>query len=882
MYSDAQTKAYLANGSAGGGGFDWTSPRFVAVDMHEMGEYIRLEAGGEAVTLKGSLFRIESDAVADMNWSAARGQFMTLSLSLKSASPALLRKVCWFPGTWEDADETVINSTNLQDNVLFVRKGDISFFLSLDFPSSTINDSGICYEPFDLLAPERTYDCHTLSIGACQLSGIKVGAYDRAEIEAVSAYIEQRYPLRYERPVVSSVCITNRMTDVREGRVFYSMFDNPTLALNPEVLEDEVRLCSELGIEYYQLFEGMFDWPDQETNSASLRKIVDLGEKLNVRVGDYLHPGELYCPHYNYEHRRLDKPEWRQLSKDGKRGQLCLGCKEYSQFLIDRVVAHNREHNEEFICMDMLDIQPCYDTSHGHPAGDVYRQVRGLVELMEGLAGLSPDYLVWTNSGNWIEFMPKLGWYNPNMYLTDPHPRAYSQNLNALKYMGDCRREQMVTVHHSHFVPYRFFTNCEYYYTRRSRIHDMRVFEYSLLQGLAVTPNLCLAELRTFLERIPTGKRAQAEQFIKKWNQFMRNHFHYWKQTLQVGDSPGVGAGEIYAHIVKDSGFLCLVNQNPYIRTVKFRLDGSIGLSEDLQYELFEIYPNECPLAEQPLPYAAFGQEIQCVIPPHAVRYIEVKPRVRTATSDQVMIYGLPSVVEATDNGYRAYVSALQGERVRIGVALPEGQQLNKIAASQVQGVPMYTFPASAEMKAQSDNLAYVDIQFPRERAPRVLNQWRLVPDDVMLQLPLSNGYPFLGGLISGAYAERYDVQLDLITIPCPESTMPGLTLQAEWPAPQEEPELTGARHKLETEFVLPFMEWSAFAPGYDDDVVLELVFTNPEYIKAIAASINGNVVEVRRYPLATKPEWYTYYIELTGNVGLGKARIVLDIEWDR
>lgn len=210
---------------------------------------------------------------------------------------------------------------------------------------------------------------------------------------------------------------------------------------------------------------------------------------------------------------------------------------------------------------------------------------------------------------------------------------------------------------------------------------------------------------------------------------------------------------------------------------------------------------------------------------------------------------------------------------------------MNKIAASQVKGVPMYTFPASAEITAQADNLAYVEVQFPRERAPRVLNQWRLAPGDMMLQLPLSNGYPFQGGLISGAYAERYDVQLDLITIPCPESTtsgMPGPTLQAQWQVPQGEAELTGVRHQLETEFELPFMEWSAFAPGYDDDVVLELVFTNPSFVKTIAASINGNAVEVRRYPLATKPEWYTYYIELTGNVGWGKVKLRLDIEWNQ
>ena len=101
-----------------------------------------------------------------------------------------------------------------------------------------------------------------------------MGDYDRAEIEAISTYIEQRYPLRFERPVNSSVCITNRLTDLREGGVYYSLYDNPTLTLDVETLEEEIRLCAEIGLEYYQVFEGLFDWPDDPRPAVALERLM--------------------------------------------------------------------------------------------------------------------------------------------------------------------------------------------------------------------------------------------------------------------------------------------------------------------------------------------------------------------------------------------------------------------------------------------------------------------------------------------------------------------------------------------------------------------------------------------------------------------------------
>ncbi|MBP1993245.1 hypothetical protein [Paenibacillus eucommiae] len=924
--------------------FNWNLPRFMPVEVAVSANGVELKCCGEVVALKGALFKTQSDYELNELWrfeeylgqeghQGQKGQnFRVLSLDLTADRQTILHKVSWFAGDWEAYDEKLVHSTALQDNFLFLRKGKISFFLSLDFPSSQINQDGISYEPWDQIAANETYTCHTVSVGACVLSGVKIGDYDRSEIEALSSYIEQRFPQKFERPVTGITCITNGMTDVSEGRIFYSMYDNPTLLLDPDVLEREIDLCAEAGFEYYQVFEGVFDWPDDDTKIGhALRNLVKYGADRGVRVGDYVHPGELYCPHYNYEHRHLDKPEWRQLSADGTRGQLCLGCKDYADFLRDQVVSHNRKYNEQMVCLDMLDIAPCYSTTHNHPKGDVYHQVRGLVDLMVSLAALHPEYLIWSNSGNWLEFMPKLVWYNPNIYLTDPHVREYSPNLNMLKLMGDTRREQMVTFHNTYFVPYRYYSNCEYYFVKRSRVSDLLFFEYSILQGLAVTPNIFMGEWRTFLERIPSGKRAECVAFMKKWLSFIKSNFDVWKHTKQFGDAPSIGGMEAYSHVEKDRGFLCFVNSNPFPGTIRFQLDGSIGLEKEALYDLFEIYPMECPLAEQPLPYAAFGDFITFELPAHSVRYIEIKPYVKP---DSLKVLGLPAEITQTEQGYRLLLKAPQGEQVRLGLILPDGEAVEQVFAQQVPTVPMYTFPAAAQLydaaASTNRNVAQVEVTFPRIKAPRELTNWVMQPGNMEVKLPQMEKSPFLGAIVQGAYSENYEVWLDVVVKqndPEPSQlehsdlkendSEPGqlehsdlkendsessrlehsdlkendsesnqlkqneLTQIHALSMPEQDEQLfSGKTHTFETDFDLPFMGWDSFSPGYGDDAVIELAFTDPGRVSEISAAINGEPIEVRRYPYATNKAWYSYYIVLTGNVKLGKLKLSVKIDW--
>jgi len=847
--------------------------------MSPTAQGISLSAGGETINFAGELFRIRADRPLKTRYSVRQREFLVCSLELTAGHDARLEEVTWFAGRWDDDAGRVVQSTSLQDNVLFLRKGDVSFFLSLDYPYSRIRPEGISYPANEPVKAGSTHACHTLTVGACRLSGVIVGKLDRAEIEAVSTYVETRFPQRFNRPMFVSACITNRMTDVRDGRIFYSMFDNPTLALSPELLEEDIRLMGEIGVEYFQMFEGVFDWPDKRKTGATLRRLSRLGKRVGVRLGDYTNPDLLYCPHYNYEHRTMDRPEWVRQSPDGPSGHFCLGHPEYLDYLIRTVVTHNRRYREEMITLDMLDIEPCHAADHGHPVDDVYQQVRGLVAFMQALNAVSPDYLIWTNSGNWIEFMPKLTWYNPNVYLTDPHVRGYVPTLNFLKYLGDTRREQMVTTHDSHFVPWRNFSNCEYYLTPRSRVHDIHVFEYSFLQGLAVTPNICPCETRPFLDRIPAPNRHRCIAFMRKWTAFIRKNFDVWQHTASVGGKPGSGDAEVYAHVSGNHGFICLVNENLYPRTARFTLDGTIGLAQGDRFQLREIYPGEQLLAGQSLPFASRGETVTSVLPPHSLRFIGILP-FRPARGLQ--LHGLSARVTRIPKGYRLTASGPQGETARMGLVLPRGKGVKKLTVRQTPSVPMYTFAAGIRVVAKGGNIAVADITFPREQAPDALTHWRVTPGNVAVELPRREECPFLGARVHNAYRELLEVRIDVETCPARGAGRwhPSVPVKSS----RQRPVPRAARQTFTTEFTLPFIEISGWGcmPGYDNDTVVELAFTDPDRVATIAARLNGKPAEVLKYRYPKRQELFAYYVELTGNTAPGKVRLELDVRWKK
>jgi hypothetical protein len=96
-----------------------------------------------------------------------------------------------------------------------------------------------------------------------------------------------------------------------------------------------------------------------------------------------------------------------------------------------------------------------------------------VTQVLEALNNVSDNMLTWTNSGVWAELLPKLAWYNDNMYLTDPFLDKPWPGLNQTRILDEVRREQMVSLHYSRFIPYRYFSNVQYFFCQNSITPDI-------------------------------------------------------------------------------------------------------------------------------------------------------------------------------------------------------------------------------------------------------------------------------------------------------------------------------------------------------------------------------------------------------------------------
>ena len=362
-----------------------------------------------------------------------------------------------------------------------------------------------------------------------------------------------------------------------------------------------------------------------------------------------------------------------------------------------------------------------------------------------------------------------------------------------------------------------------------------------------------------------------------------------------MGDAPGTDGAEIYAHVDGERGFVCLVNQNPYPAVAVFSLDGTIGLAGGSRFVLKERYPRECPIAEQPIPFAVFGDEIVCEVPAHCVRIIQIDPY---EVSEEPVVFGCDSEVRANGEGYEIILRAEQGERLAIGLVLPDGAVVRSVAARQPYSVAMYTFPAEASVVERRANLAKVEVKFPREKAPRAITRWIVDGADEVEMAQVDS--PFRGALVHGAFSERLEVALTVAVDRSghrsgdagpdggPARLKPPKAVAQPCGERRAVPVDGAAATRFEALFELPFIEWDVFSPGYDDDTIIELAFSDPAAVKAITASLNGKrvPVEVYRYPTgkrwgAPRPDWWSYFVTLTGNAAPGPCRLALEVEWD-
>ena len=447
-----------------------------------------------------------------------------------------------------------------------------------------------------------------------------------------------------------------------------------------------------------------------------------------VRVGDYSGCNSVFCPHYNEHGNTLNRPPWQMRDAQQNAGAFCFGCPEFVDYYIATVVPAARESGFQLHCLDFLGIAPCF-ADHGHPPGDdsVYHQVAGLMRFMKTLADVDPEMMVWSNSGNWSDFLPKIAWWNPNLYLTDPFIATPWPGLNMTRLLDDARREQMVSLHYTHFMPFRNFTNCQYFFSQNSIVPDIRNYQYGALSSIAVTPNLCLAEIRPWMDRLPAAQQNEVVAFYQRWTRFLKDHYPLWRHTYHVGDNPAPGGIEIYGHAEGGHGFVFVVNANYWSDVVRIPLDARLGFSARGSCEIAELYPTEQLVLTPEGPTPAYGDSITLDVPAQQVRVLEVRPAPETI--DAPRVYGIPGTLEQTPQGYLLKTSAPQGAKRRFAVRVPE-HAAPLSSASVRSDVPRQAKRLVAETKwaLLGGNGPYTlfDVTFRRSAAATELCHWNV------------------------------------------------------------------------------------------------------------------------------------------------------------
>ena len=131
------------------------------------------------------------------------------------------------------------------------------------------------------------------------------------------------------------------------------------------------------------------------------------------------------------------------------------------------------------------------------------------------------------------------------------------------------------------------------FFSQNSIVPDIRNDQYGALSSIAVTPNLCLAEVRLWLDRLPASQQREVTVFYQRWTQFLKDNYPLWRQTHHIGDNPAPGGIEIYGHAAGGHGFVFVVNANFWSDVVRIPLDERLGFSAQGSCEIVELHPTE-------------------------------------------------------------------------------------------------------------------------------------------------------------------------------------------------------------------------------------------------------------------------------------------------
>lgn len=868
----------------------------------QSGSYKLISKSKNEVVFKGSNEMLDST----LKYNIIVPACVTKTLTIKPKKQITLKSVSLWNA--KSKNQPVIASTSLLDICAFYRSENSGLFVSLDFPYSKIKTAdgivSVTYPPNDQLKAGQEYVCHSLTVGPTLLTKINRYGFDDGEVDAMDNYIQKRHKPRFNRPMTVTAGINNRYTQVADGEVFYTMKDNPTLSWNTDWLEDDIKLMAEVGIEYYQIWPGPFDATPDDPDPEYVKKFVKYANDMGVRVGDYSATEQLFCEHYNFNNNTHSQFG---ITPDESH----FGNKKFVDMYISQTTAYCRKYGFEEHCLDFLKI---WKRAEGAADEEiVYAQVRGLTQVLDALNNVSDNMLTWTNSGVWAELLPKLAWYNDNMYLTDPFLDKPWPGLNQTRILDEVRRDQMVSLHYSRFIPYRYFSNVQYFFCQNSIVPDIDNYQYGALSTLAVVPNLGFGELRFWIDSLPESKRKGVVAFYRKWLGLIKDNYDLWTKTYSAGDKPGIGSVEIYGHTKDNNGYIFLVNSNYWDRNAVVPLDERLGFKGNQLCEIKQIYPEEKLCLTNFGPMINLGRQLKFTVPAHAVIVLQVQPAAEKISEPQ--IYGIPATISKTERGYQIKTSGQQGTTQRFAVRLPQKYSTDDVNTVVRADIPKQRArsrkPTGLTVVAKDKNTILYEITFRQKFSQKLLSQWKVSAGDLKTgktadwpkelaagqsyNFPLFNeaeniSYPiwpadadkqgfgalanFCGGYIENTFSENQETYIDLTFAGGKTSSISQeINYEAELPPVEPLPGIAKDPAKcwwLQNDFQMPFMYGYGCEPQASEHIYIVLPFINTAKVKTIKAWINGQPADVQKYLYPRNRSFGSYYIDLIGTAAIG------------
>ena len=617
----------------------------------------------------------------------------------------------------ENADFKIAKSSGGFDICLFLSVKQWGLFFTLDFPYNdiTVEDRyfELSYPPFEQVTAGETVRSHKLTVGSYSLHGAERGDYDLDQAEAFRHYLLFDYaPPRLQAPQLVYSSIVNQYTEVNfdvpdtppeqfplQNKIFYTLTNAPYLMLYPERIPEEIDFCKDVSMEFCQIYEGPFEWTEETPDEEILLKVSTYAQKAAVKLGLYTGANNLTAAHFNHYGEQKGKPEWRIVDAEGNTSSsYCFGSDEFTQWFTDTIINASQNYGFLMTNFDFLAITPCYAQNHDHPPGGIYQQIANVTKCLNTIRTAIPGYIFDSNLG-WAPLVPKIACEMDGFYFTDPYVNTYFPALNATKILDDSRRADMVRYFRDYLTAVEYFRNCEYFVCADSVVHDFSLFEYGILQGLAVTPNLQLGESRALFDRLNQKQCEHAKKFLAEWTQFVKDNWEYYQNTKVLTDLPSLGQVEIYAHCKKEQGYLFLVNPNPFRLSAQFTLDETIGLSSPGLFTVKELYPEKgCLPAIGRLPYKKYGDVVSYVVEAQSCVVLSIE----LADSDDLpQIFGLSARLDKITQGYQTTLSYFQGRNKQLILQLPADETVETIYVDDKE-IPF----------SQKDNLCKFNVLF--------------------------------------------------------------------------------------------------------------------------------------------------------------------------